>query len=78
MRIRRRGAFRLRALAVVGVFAPITISSEGIVPASACADGTCCPQVGADCIINNILVEEAYRKKAGGSCKGDDQPAPPL
>jgi hypothetical protein len=44
---------------------------------AACADGTCCPEPRSDCIINSILIPDAYRKTGEGSCKDPTQPAPP-
>ena len=49
---------------------PLTLSpSEGVQVATACADGTCCPEQGSDCIINGILTQNAYAKLTGGKCK---------
>jgi hypothetical protein len=36
--------------------------------AKACADGTCCPEAGSDCIINSIVTEDAYKASKPGPC----------
>ena len=60
----------------LAVAAPVRWSGRGLVVATACADGTCCGETNSDCIINNIITYNAYRKTGGGSCNGP-QPAPP-
>lgn len=65
-------------LLAMAALAPLTVGADGrISVAAACADGTCCPETGSDCIINNILTENAYRKTGPGSCNNPGQPAPP-
>lgn len=64
---------RLRiAVVVIGALAgmsPVSLStSAGLRVARACADGTCCPEVGSDCIINGILTQDAYRAAKPGPC----------
>jgi hypothetical protein len=62
----------------LAVAAPVRWSpGRGFVEATACADGTCCGETNSDCIINNIITYNAYRKTGGGSCNGPPQPAPP-
>ncbi|HEX2205935.1 MAG TPA: hypothetical protein VHG91_21650 [Longimicrobium sp.] len=57
------------AIVAAAVLAPIEYSSQGLrVSEAACSDGTCCPEPKADCIINNILVENAHRKVGEGKC----------
>jgi hypothetical protein len=75
-------AIRLGMAGVIvclGAAAPVRWSPDtGLVAATAaCADGTCCDEPRSDCIINNILTIDAYRKASGGSCKQPTQPAPP-
>jgi len=49
---------------------PVTISPSGaIVPAEACADGTCCAEEKSICFINGIRTDNAYYKGTG-SCIG--------
>lgn len=51
---------------ILGAISPITVSSSGaIVPAQACADGTCCPEDKSICIINDIRTDNAYHKGTG-------------
>jgi hypothetical protein len=51
---------------ILGAISPITVSSSnGIVPAQACADGTCCPEDKSICIINDIRTENAFYKGTG-------------
>lgn len=51
---------------ILGAIAPITVSSsDGIVPAQACADGTCCAEDKSICIINDIRTDNAYYKGTG-------------
>lgn len=58
----------LGACAVLLAASPLTISPAGrIVPAQACADGTCCPEDKSICFINNIRTSNAYYK-GSGSC----------
>ena len=63
----------------LAVAAPVRWSfGRGLVVAmAACADGTCCAEANSDCIINNIITYNAYRKTGAGSCKDPTQPAPP-
>lgn len=67
------------AVVCLAVAAPVRWSaSRGLIAAeAACSDGTCCSEPNSDCIINNILTENAYRKTGPGSCKDPTQPAPP-
>ncbi|SOD02975.1 hypothetical protein SAMN05216486_10720 [bacterium JGI 053] len=67
------------AIVCLGAAAPVKWSPDtGLIEAeAACADGTCCDEPLSDCIINNILTIDAYRKASGGSCKHPTQPAPP-
>lgn len=59
------------------IAAPVTITEDGLGLAVACADGTCCYEAGSECIINNILKPDAYRKAGAGACGGGpDKPAP--
>lgn len=61
-----------------GTVAPVRWSPEhGLISATACADGTCCFEQNSDCIINQVVTENAYRKTGPGSCKDPTQPAPP-
>jgi hypothetical protein len=47
--------------AVLLAISPVTISSDGrIVPAQACADGTCCPEAKSICFINGIRTNDAF------------------
>lgn len=51
---------------ILGAISPITVSSsDGIVPAQACADGTCCPEDKSICIINDIRTENAFHRGTG-------------
>lgn len=53
---------------MLGAVSPITVSSSGsIVPAQACADGTCCAEPRSICFINGIRTNDAYYKGTG-SC----------
>jgi hypothetical protein len=53
---------------ILGAISPITVSSSGaIVPAQACADGTCCAEDKSLCFINGIRTNNAYYK-GSGSC----------
>ena len=62
----------------LGTAAPVRWSPDkGLIAAAACADGTCCPEPNSDCIINQIVTQNAYRKTGPGSCKDPAQPAPP-
>lgn len=66
----RARAFRLLVVGggILGALSPVTMSSSGrIVPARACADGTCCAEDKSVCIINNIRTDDAYYKGTG-SC----------
>lgn len=66
-RKRRIGVVILGALAGAS---PVTFStSAGFAVATACADGTCCPETGSDCFINGILTENAYKLSRPGPCK---------
>lgn len=60
------------AMVAVGALAgmsPVSLStSAGFEVAKACADGTCCPEAGSDCIINGILTENAYMASKPGPC----------
>lgn len=48
---------------------PLTLGPAGeIRQSAACADGTCCPEPGSDCIIDNKLTENAYARLSGGAC----------
>lgn len=61
-----------RAVVLLGALAgasPVSLStSAGLVMATACADGTCCPEVGSDCFINGTLTENAYKAAKPGPC----------
>lgn len=61
-----RGRFAV-LMVVIATLAPLEYSAAGGVRISvaACMDGTCCGEPKSDCIINNILVENAYRKSEG-------------
>lgn len=56
-------------IAVLAALAPVEFSAHGVSAAKAsCSDGTCCPEAKSDCIINNILVADSYRKTGEGKC----------
>jgi len=56
-------------LAIVAVLAPVEFSARGLGTAMAsCSDGTCCSEPKSDCIINNMLVVNSYRKTGDGPC----------
>ena len=64
---------RLRVLLVLAAapaaMSPITFSpGHGLVPAAACADGTCCHEEKSLCFINGVRVTDAYLNGSGGSC----------
>ncbi|HEX6036800.1 MAG TPA: hypothetical protein VFZ20_02145 [Longimicrobium sp.] len=64
---------RLRILlvlaAVPAAVSPVTFSPErGLVPATACADGTCCYEEKSLCFINGVRVADAYMNGSAGSC----------
>ncbi len=60
-------------LAVAACFAPLGISDAAVrIAEASCSGGTCCPEVGSDCVINNILTKESYAKLSGGRCKAVD------
>lgn len=53
---------------ILGAISPVTVSPSGaIVPARACADGSCCPEDKSICIINDIRTDNAFYKSTG-SC----------
>lgn len=53
---------------IVAAISPVTVSSSGaLVPAKACADGSCCPEDKSICIINDIRTDNAFYKTTG-SC----------
>jgi hypothetical protein len=65
---------RLRGLLVLAAapaaMSPITLSLDrGLVPAAACADGTCCHEEKSICFINGVRVADAYLNGSGGSCQ---------
>lgn len=64
------------SLVVIGTILPIRSSAEGGLEVSeaACEDGTCCPELKSDCIINNILTQNSYAKLTGSRCKAIDVP----
>lgn len=67
------------AMVSTAIVTPVRWSSDsGLIAAElACSDGTCCPEVNSECIINGISTMNAYRKTGPGSCKEPTQPAPP-
>ena len=51
---------------VLAAMSPVTVSSSGrLVPAQACADGTCCAEDKSICIINGIRTDNAYYRGPG-------------
>ena len=61
----------------VGVTAPLEWENGRFIVAAACADGTCCPEPRSDCIINNIVALDHFRKVGAGPCRDPSQPLPP-
>jgi hypothetical protein len=60
--------FRLLILggSILAAISPITVSPSGhVVPAQACADGTCCPEDKSLCFINGIQTDDAYYNGTG-------------
>lgn len=57
------------AFGALAGMSPVSLStSAGLEVAQACADGTCCPEEGSDCIINGILTQNAFRAAKPGPC----------
>lgn len=66
------------AIIVAGAAAPVEWANGRFIVSDACADGTCCPEPKSDCIINNIVALDHYRKAGAGPCGGNPtQPLPP-
>lgn len=62
----------------LGTAAPVRWSpSNGLIPAQACADGTCCPETKSYCITNSLVIPNYYLKAGGGPCGNPMQPLPP-
>lgn len=59
---------RLGLLTAVLMVVPVSFSTEhGVVLTEACADGTCCAEMGSICVINDIVNPNGYYKGTG-SC----------
>lgn len=54
--------------ALAGMSPVSFFTAAGLEVATACADGTCCPEEGSDCIINGILTQNSYRAATPGPC----------
>jgi hypothetical protein len=63
----------------LAVAAPVRWSpGRGFVEATACADGTCCPEPQSFCTVNGFVIFDYYLKAGGGPCRANPtQPLPP-
>lgn len=69
MRLLRWRRILLPAAVALAAMAPVTYHpGRGIVPAEACADGTCCAEEKSLCFINGVKTENAYKKDGAGPC----------
>jgi hypothetical protein len=67
------------AIVCLGTVSPLEWSHGRLIEATACADGTCCPEPGSLCIVNNMVIHNYYLKAGGGPCGADPtRPLPPL
>lgn len=65
-------------IVLLGTAAPVRwVPKSGLIPAQACADGTCCPELKSHCITNNLVIPDYYLKAGDGPCGGSTRPLPP-